>query len=421
LPATGLLAASLQGAMNSLLRIDGARHEAARGVKSALANIALVAASMLVALLLIEVALRVADFSYPAFYRPDDQLGLRLRAGAEGWSRSEGEAFIKINSAGFRDRERTLAKPPEVFRIAVLGDSYAEALQVDLEKTFEAQLEERLNACKASGGKRIEVLNFGVSGYGTAQQLLNYRHFAAQYSPDLVLVAFFAGNDIRNNSRDLEPEKVRPFFVLDGDKLVEDRSFATSAEFQRRTNRLRAVLDQLRVLRLVQLVYFIKDRVQLGGGPAHAQPAAGAEAGLDDAVYREPATPQWRAAWAVTERLLARLRDETQVAGAKLLVATLSTGIQVHPDPAARAEFMRTRGVDDLFYPDRRIEQITARLGVQSILLAPKFQSVAEREKVFLHGFPNTRLGTGHWNEAGHRLAASIIAEELCRGGGSLH
>jgi lysophospholipase L1-like esterase len=369
----------------------------------------------MVALFLLEIALWITGFSYPSFYRPDDRLGLRLRENAEGWFGSEGRAFVRINSAGFRDRERSLAKPPDVFRIAVLGDSYAEALQVDLDRTFHISLERRLNACKAFGNKMAEVLNFGVSGYGTAQQLLTYRYFATAYAPDLVLVAMFTGNDVRNNSRDLEPDRVRPFFFVKGDALLEDRSFAHSEEFQRRTNHLRTVLGHLRVLRVVQAAYFVKDRFQASAGQPQDQAAdQGMEAGLDAAAYSEPVTPQWNDGWVVTERLLGQLRDETRATRAKLLVVVLSTGIQAHPDPKVRAEFMRARAIADLFYPDRRIEKVAARLGVQSILLAPKFQAIAERDKVFLHGFPNTRMGTGHWNEAGHRLAAELVAEELC-------
>lgn len=383
-------------------------------------NLSLVLGSLLATLLLIEAGLRVVDFSYPAFHRPDDRLGLRLRENASGWFRSEGEAQVRINGAGFRDKDRAVEKPPGSFRIAVLGDSYVEALQVDLDQTFPALLERLLAGCEAFGRKPVEVLNFGVSSYGTAQQLLTFRHFAKAYSPDLVLAAVFAGNDVRNNSRTLEPDKLRPFFILDGSALTEDHSFAVSSEFNRRTNRLRAVLDRLRVLRVVQAAYFIKDRLQVPA--ASPQPAAANdafEAGLDDAVYVEPLSAPWRDAWSLTERLFAQLRDEVRAAGANVVVVSLSTGLQVHPDSAVRARFQTAKGIQDIFYPDRRIESVAARLGVASIVLAPEMQEIAQREKTFLHGFPNTSMGTGHWNEAGHRTAAELIAAKLCRNGGS--
>jgi hypothetical protein len=385
-------------------------------LRSAFQSVLLLIASVIVALLLCEAGLRVVGFSYPSFFRPDDRLGLRLRPNAEGWARAEGEALIRINSAGFRDRERSQKKPADTFRVVVLGDSMIEAMQVDLEKTFVAQLETQLNACSAFGAKKIEVLNLGVSGYGTAQELLNFRYFGATYSPDLVLASFFAGNDVRNNSKALEPEKMRPFFELNGDMLVEDRSFAQSAEFQRRTNALRSALDRLSDLRVLQAAYFIKDRLATTGAPAAAAPAAmgGNEAGIDDAVYSEPATPQWIAAWALTERLFRQLRDEVQAAGAKLVIVSLSSGIQVHPDPAVRAQFTSGKNIADLFYPNHRIQKLAADLQVQSIVLGPAFQEAAERNKVFFHGFPNTRMGSGHWNEAGNRMAADVVAAAWC-------
>lgn len=385
-----------------------------------LIEISLLLGSIAVALIVLEIGLRILGFGYPTFHRPDERLGLRLREGAEGWFRSEGEAYVKINTAGFRDRERILAKPPGVFRIAVLGDSYIEALQVDLAAAFHSQLEHRLNRCKAFEGKAVEVLSFGTSSYGTAQELIVFREIASKYSPDLVLLAFFAGNDVRNNSRELESDRMRPFFELRGDQLVVDHSFATSDEFKRRTNLLRAVLDRLRFLRIIQAGYLVKDRLQQQGqqresGQAQAgQKSPPREAGLDDAVYVAPNTPEWQRAWQLTERLLAQLAEEVRAAGARLVLVSLSTGVQVHPKPDVREAFRRERDIPDLFYPDRRITGAASAIGVQSMMLAPTLQRIAERDKIFLHGFPNTRLGAGHWNEAGHRLGAELVAAQLC-------
>src|SRR5512135_184323 len=108
-----------------------------RRLKSLLLSTSIV---LIVTVVLVEVVLRLAGFSHVAFYRPDDELGLRLRANVEGRFSSEGDAFVRTNSAGFRDRERTEEKPAGRFRIAVLGDSYIEAMQVDLDDAFPALL-----------------------------------------------------------------------------------------------------------------------------------------------------------------------------------------------------------------------------------------------------------------------------------------
>ena len=147
-----------------------------------------------------EVTLRLAGVSYPQPYAPDPYCGTRLRPDWEGWWRKEGSAYIRINRCGFRQGDREPAKPPGSFRVAVLGDSFIEAFQVPDEQTFCAQLELRLQDSPVLTDRRVEVLNFGVSGYGTAQELLMLRHYVWQYQPDLVLLAFFPGNDLRNNS-----------------------------------------------------------------------------------------------------------------------------------------------------------------------------------------------------------------------------
>ena len=83
-----------------------------------------------------EIALRVAGYSYPEFYKRDEVCGVSLRPGAEGWYRKEGEAYVRIKSDGLRDQEHALTKPPDTFRIALIGDSYCEAFSVPLEDAF---------------------------------------------------------------------------------------------------------------------------------------------------------------------------------------------------------------------------------------------------------------------------------------------
>jgi hypothetical protein len=148
--------------------------------------------SCVFALLLAEFLLRLMDYFHVSFYEPSICCGAALIPNTEGWWRREGEAYIRINSAGLRDREHAIAKPPNTLRIAILGDSYAEAFQVPMERAFWSVLERTLAGCQALNGQDVEVINFGVSGYGTAQTL---RHRVWPYHPDIVVLAFAAGND----------------------------------------------------------------------------------------------------------------------------------------------------------------------------------------------------------------------------------
>ncbi|HEV2714875.1 MAG TPA: SGNH/GDSL hydrolase family protein, partial [Terriglobales bacterium] len=387
-------------------------------MKRALINTALVLASLVVGLLVSEIALRLIGFDYPPFWRPDPVTGLALRPNTSGWFRKEGEAYVSINSNALRDRERPVAKPPGTYRIVVLGDSYAEALQVDVARTFWRLLEKQLQACDFQPGKQIDVINLGTSGFGTAQELRALQTRGLAYSPDLILLAFFAGNDIRNNSRELETEKLKPFYFLDDTgSLHLDDSFASSAEFQRRNSRLRNLgKEASKYLRTLQLVYYAKDVLEsrvTGEGPAGAQGAI--EPGLDDQVFATPQNAQWRNAWRVTERLITEIKRTASSAGSEFLLSTLSVGIQVHPDRATRDAFAKKLGVPDLFYPERRLLELGRTQDIRVIALAPELLRRAEAGHIFLHGFSNTRMGSGHWNEAGHAAAADLLAEKLCR------
>jgi len=154
------------------------------------ARIALFTFGVIIAVAVAEVALRLAGVSYPNFFSfwvPDPYCGAFHRAGASGWWSEEGHAWVSINSDGLRDVEHTIAKPPNTFRIAILGDSYAEAFQVPARHAFWAVMERDLARCPALGGRRVEAINFGVSDFGTAQELQMLRHRVWKYSPDMVL------------------------------------------------------------------------------------------------------------------------------------------------------------------------------------------------------------------------------------------
>jgi hypothetical protein len=171
-----------------------------------------------------------SEWEVPPLSKLDPIVGATLNPRAEGWFMSEGLAYITINDEGFRDRNHAVAKDADVVRIVVLGDSFAEALQVPQENTFWSVLERRLTDCPALRRRRVEALNFGVSGYGTTQELLIYRHFARKYRPDIVLLAFYIGNDLRDNVRRLSAASgpislIKPFFTIVGDELVLDDGF----------------------------------------------------------------------------------------------------------------------------------------------------------------------------------------------------
>jgi hypothetical protein len=388
-----------------------------------LARFALAAAATLFALAALELGLRLVGWSHPNFYRPDPVRGWELRPGAAGRWRQEGDAPVRINRDGLRDEEHPLAKPPRELRIALLGDSMVEALQVPRDRTFWELVERRLEGCEPLRGRRVEVLNFGVSGYGTAQELLTLRHEVWKYRPDLVLLGFYAGNDVRNNHRPLEQDPLRPYFTLAGDppRLVLDASFRDSRGYRLRRSApgrlLYGLLDASRALQLGKQAKSALDGL-VGAWKARKSTrgeAALQELGLDNAVYAPPADAEWRQAWRTTEALIRQMNREARAHGARFAVVTLTTPIQVDPDAGKRRAFAARLGVRDLFAPERRLAAFARREGFLLLPLAPDLQRHAARTGAYLHGFPNTPPGEGHWNPEGHRVAGNRIALWLCR------
>jgi lysophospholipase L1-like esterase len=389
--------------------------------RSRLGRLALLLVSVLVTLGLAEVALRIAGVSYPNFYRPDPDLGWALTPGASGWWKKEGRAFVRINPDGERDIRHPLEKPPGTLRIAILGDSCTEALQVPVEETFWARLPRELASCPALAGhpgKSVETLNFGVSGYGTAQELLTLRTRVFKYHPDLVLLAFYTGNDVRNNYRPLEQDPLRPYFVLQGGRLVLDDSFRTSSGYRARqtfaARLLYAAFNHSALLQVGKMAKSAGDGLVGAYKAKRVTTQAIEELGLDNAVYSPPGNADWQAAWAVTEAMLREMGEEVRAHGARFAVVTLTDGIQVHPDVKKRQAFARQLGIADLFYPDERIKKTAEAAGIPVLNLAPPLADYAARTGQFLHGFPNTRPGEGHWNARGHREAARVLGRWLC-------
>jgi len=272
----------------------------------------LLAAAGLAAIAL-ELAVRFSGYSAPFWYRPDAQLGWTLRPGTHGWFTKEGRTFVTISDAGFRDRDHTIDKPDDVFRIAVLGDEHAEAMPVELGQTWWALLGQQLEGCSLAGGKRVEMLNFGVTSYGTAQELVMLETVAMRYQPDLVLLQFTPLNDPQNNSFALAVEKERPFYRLEGGRLRLDDSFNTTPKFARHAapshEIARRIGDRWRAVQWLSMLPEDKSRP-----------------GVQKALLGPPKNALWEEAWQISEALILKMDDYSRRNGAKFAIVSVSGG-----------------------------------------------------------------------------------------------
>ncbi|TAJ18650.1 MAG: hypothetical protein EPO68_07525 [Planctomycetota bacterium] len=175
-------------------------------MKRVLKAIAKVAGALLLALLLVEVAMRVAGLRLPP-RGPNNFLPLledvpdaaapglekALIPNAQGevvypgkTSAEDRTLLYRVNPQGFRDREYPQAKPDGALRVAVLGDSVTYGTGVDLKDTLPKQLERELHELCA--GRRVEVLNFGVYAYNPRQEVALLEYRALAFDPDIVLL-----------------------------------------------------------------------------------------------------------------------------------------------------------------------------------------------------------------------------------------
>lgn len=203
--------------------------------KSTVRNLLLATAATLTTLALLEVAVRA--YYAAADVSPIVTLGTHgeawkqqwlerhRRGGAEatdgidryhplfGWSikpnlksyRHGDHPPITTNAQGWRAlRDYPYEKRPGVTRIVVLGDSFTFGEQERDEDVWPVQLERQLDA--------TEVLNMGVRGYGTDQQLRVLEEEGIKYEPDVVVLGFFLEDIIRNTLAFRDYAK--PMFVL---------------------------------------------------------------------------------------------------------------------------------------------------------------------------------------------------------------
>lgn len=184
-----------------------------------LINLSLIIISTLVALLLSEIALRLMGFDplyvspeRDRFWKYDSLLGWAHEPGQKGiFETPQFRTVVRINENGLRDRQHSYERQNDSKRIVVLGDSFAWGYGVEESERFSQLLENSLD---------VEVINAGVSGYSTDQELLWYKNEGVKYETDLVILVI-AGNDVGDNEQQLvNTIYYKPKFVLEEGQLT---------------------------------------------------------------------------------------------------------------------------------------------------------------------------------------------------------
>ena len=303
-------------------------------------------------------------------WRVRDEIAAPYRINAQGWNSGIGDYAV--------------ARRPGVTRIAVVGDSYVEALQVP----YNRSLGERLAVEFAAAGHPVEVYRFGISGAPLSQYLQMVEHEVVRYRPDWVVV-LLVHNDF-DESYKFKPGRYTSSFL----KLRVENGRVTgeippqpwqpgAIEWLRRTATARFFLYRWQV-RPEFLVDLLLPRARAGPDYAGNTEIA---AVLADRPGVE----------AVTDYLFGRFDATVYAMGARLLLAMDGDRFAIY------------HGSDSQALALNRIAAATAlRHDIPFVDLHPAFAADWQNE--------HRRFdfdADGHWNEHGHEIAAAAIARAL--------
>jgi len=258
----------------------------------------------------------------------------------------------RTNSQGWRDAEHERRKPPGVFRIVALGDSFTFGVDADYGERFSEVLEQEVAG--------LEVVNLGVNAYGTAQELRLLETEGFDWQPDLVLLMAFLGNDMDDIRARWRGSWPSPWYRLDGGRLSLQPPVASWD------------------VRLRSASYLAEVLLSLVGPERPGTQCA----------------PPWCDADTVPlfAALVARMNELCEQRGAGFLVVLAYPSERLESAPLARE--------------GRALEALRAA-GLRPLDLHQPF---AEQHAAGLELF---RGGVGHWGPEGNRLVAHEIERRL--------
>lgn len=375
-------------------------------------------------------------FSYRV---PDRTLGWRLEPNTRIINElPEAKILVETNSQGWRDVEHRFDKPAGTFRILVLGDSFMEGYSVALADSFARVLERTLDRPPAFGGRRVEAINLGVGGYSTLQETLAWRDTGVRYHPDLVVLAFYTNNDVAENSRELQSllqpaESLkavdRPFLRPGGpgDWQIDPPEYDLAMQryeangglggaqgwWKRRAEVIASQEGRAPAWWESTALYALADRAMKTDSSSRrqSQPPAGHHPKADPlGIYARTPDPSYASAWRLTRRILLNLDQDVKREGQRLMVFTVPALIEM---PRAGRPPQDDPGPNGFCFAslpgNKRLFEMLEEIGIPYVDLTESFRQAENNGRTLYRG------SDGHWNEAGHALAARIVASEIVR------
>jgi hypothetical protein len=323
-------------------------------------------------------------------WMPADTIGHRLRPQvATTVNTGERTVHVFTDVEGFRVGEAGRREAP--VRVLLIGDSFAEAIQVEYEQSFAHLIEDSLSKAL---GREVVVRNAGVSDWSPNHYLIRARQLLARDTFDLVLVSVFAGNDAISTRIGYfpprEPVAKHPFRLpraLAWSEFVDAFLAPVNDAFEKRSHLFVLLKNQFAGLRM-----------RMGVSADY----------LPQEFRRSEATSvRWRA----TAEVLASLRDLARSHGIPTLFVLLPERIQVHEADFQR--YLAGVGVDSALVDlDQPVRNLAATFEAESLVvvnaLAPFRSFAASGPKLY---------GTvdQHLSPEGHRRLSALVVPAAAR------
>jgi hypothetical protein len=428
-------------------------------LNSLLKHLGLVAIGLSIGLATLEIGLRLVPEntltllitrrpSRYQLYQIDPQIGWRLRPNV---TMRYYDNQIQVNSQGLNDFEHSFQKPPDTYRILLLGDSFAEAFQVPIIDGFPYLLEACLNE---NYQQQVEVINSGVSYYATAEELFFLQHVGVRYEPDLVLVAFFVGNDIDTyTARETEDgwfDSLGGYLIeLNGTGKLEktwiDWKHPSPYEdisgfqlFLRRYSKLYYILthrdskvkkwldDKEEAITESQLIKWLFNLSSLPKLKKETVPTFRNDLGLmmyaPDFPDGPDTPPKLAEAWTIVQEIFSQIQQTSTSIDAELGVVIIPTQAQAHGyyHYEAYKEYNALYGLDaaridwNFAAPNQALVQLLKKKNIPSLDLLPHFRAydAVHNNESFLYIEED-----GHLNRNGHQLTTDIICQWFIENG----
>ena len=304
--------------------------------------------------------------------------------------RFESRNKVAINSHGMRNPEVPLKKPAGTRRIALLGDSFASNLPVPQAEVFTEVMDRLLP-------EDWEILNFGVDGYTTLQEWMQFGETVAAFEPDAVMVLFYLRNDLEDNVGYSGVPNYRPLARLGADDRLEVYNVPCPIPPQLQDTgekRPWLLITDFHLYNLIRKVLFVREHVLVNAYP-------------EIPLFNTQISEKNAYAWKLFESILAAFKKDCDQKGVPIVLVNAPTILQVYEEEYWQTvrESRNLQDGHDLGLPSRKLSDICRKLGIPFVDLLPGLKQRADSGEILYFRIFQ------HWNALGNRRVGEILAD----------